>query len=816
VPYTGANAAVNLGSQTFTTTGQTSLGNASTTSFTSTGATYLATLGGNVGIGTTAPGAKLDVSGGLISSSTPVLLLGSPRDYSAHDNSGLGIVGYASNGTLGSHDFGSIFMNADPTILSGGASIVSMYSGGDSSAQAIHSQFLSATNPGGGNGVETLSLLTEGTSRLYINNLGNVGIGTTTPNAKLQVFGVGSGTSVSSSGATDATMNGRFCRGAVCTDLGILDSGTAYLQNRNFGDFSTNYNFILQPNGGNVGIGTVSPSSKLEVGGNTLVDGNLTLGTTTTTGTRATIYGLTNIIGDTNLAWYSSMVSLEDTYTGEKYSFGNRGSYFSFSSETIPHNAVRMTIQAVSGNVGVGTTNAKARLQSSGIPASAGAVLGSSTNAGFMVTTADETYGMLMGNDWSGNGWIQSQRVDDGATTYGLNLQPVGGSVGIGLVANNISDSSFIYKGAGVNQPTNLDVGKSIHINNTNNSNGAAGGGLFIGNETVGGTGKGGHFYFNGVDNNVEISGLTQGVGYSNILLASGGGNVGIGTNAPLSKLDISGKLKLFDTTPTNAAATTKMGYLFNNNSPAGSIIETVGTEDILSYAINVPQIGTRDTSKVGGIFRLDTRATEQAFVIYAQPTGGSVDTERIRINLQNGTTALAENGGNVGIGTTAPNSLLSIGSGTLAGGDFQIATGGKVADYGGVATTGYGVPAIYGSDRKTGLTAAQALATFTVGGADGSFEVSANVNVTSSTLHSFNVICTYTDETNTSRVLNLSFSNLAGTFLQTITNALGAGAYEGIPLHIRAKAGTTIIISSTGTFTTLVYNFEECIKQIS
>jgi uncharacterized protein (TIGR02145 family) len=63
VPYTGATAGLNLGSQTLTTTGQTSLGNASTTSFTSTGATYLATLGGNVGIGTTSPSNRLEVSG---------------------------------------------------------------------------------------------------------------------------------------------------------------------------------------------------------------------------------------------------------------------------------------------------------------------------------------------------------------------------------------------------------------------------------------------------------------------------------------------------------------------------------------------------------------------------------------------------------------------------------------------------------------------------------------------------------------------------------------------------------------------------------
>lgn len=119
-------------------------------------------------------------------------------------------------------------------------------------------------------------------------------------------------------------------------------------------------------------------------------------------------------------------------------------------------------------------------------------------------------------------------------------------------------------------------------------------------------------------------------------------------------------------------------------------------------------------------------------------------------------------------------------------------------------------------TDRSTAQTAAKALTAYTVGAADGSFLVSANVNVTTSTAFSFGLTCTYTDETNASRVLSLSFSNLAGTFLQTITNVLGAGAYEGIPLHIRAKAATTITIASVGTFTTVTYNLEEMITQIA
>lgn len=123
-------------------------------------------------------------------------------------------------------------------------------------------------------------------------------------------------------------------------------------------------------------------------------------------------------------------------------------------------------------------------------------------------------------------------------------------------------------------------------------------------------------------------------------------------------------------------------------------------------------------------------------------------------------------------------------------------------------------VPTIVGTDRKTGLVAAQALATYTVGAADASYQISANVLITTATLFNFSVTCTYTDESNTSRVVTLNFSQLSGVFVTSMTNLLAAPAYEGVPLHIRAKAGTTIIIASTGTFTTVVYNLEERITQ--
>jgi hypothetical protein len=139
---------------------------------------------------------------------------------------------------------------------------------------------------------------------------------------------------------------------------------------------------------------------------------------------------------------------------------------------------------------------------------------------------------------------------------------------------------------------------------------------------------------------------------------------------------------------------------------------------------------------------------------------------------------------------------------------------GNKITRYNAINTAGWGVAVIQKAARALAQTAAvTTLATYTPT-ADGSFEVSANVLVTTSTAHNFTVTVAYQDDRGTNRVLTLSFSNLAGTFLTAITNVTGAGPYEGVPLHIRVKANQAITIATTGTFTTVTYDVETILKQ--
>lgn len=138
------------------------------------------------------------------------------------------------------------------------------------------------------------------------------------------------------------------------------------------------------------------------------------------------------------------------------------------------------------------------------------------------------------------------------------------------------------------------------------------------------------------------------------------------------------------------------------------------------------------------------------------------------------------------------------------------IGSTGLISTYQGIATAGWGITTVYANSRSTAQTAAVAsVATYTVGAADGSFYVAANVNVTAIATASFTVTCTYTDETSTSRTATLTFSQLNGTLLTAITNVTGTGPYEGVGLKIRAKASTAITIATTGTFTSVTYNVE-------
>ena len=101
--------------------------------------------------------------------------------------------------------------------------------------------------------LNTLNVGTNGTSVTTTSN-GHIGIGTTTPINKIQVF-LNTPITVPSAG----TSGHHAAIGDVGfgVAIGALNSGKSYIQGTRWDGTALNYDLLLQPNGGKIGIGTI-------------------------------------------------------------------------------------------------------------------------------------------------------------------------------------------------------------------------------------------------------------------------------------------------------------------------------------------------------------------------------------------------------------------------------------------------------------------------------------------------------------------------------------------------------------------------------
>ena len=283
--------------------------------------------GGNVGIGTTNPGGKLEVNFTAAQGATALILKTSDS--------------VNANATIR-------WQNSSSTNQAG---IGSNFNVGDNGA---------------------LEFLNGNTTNMIIRSSGNVGIGTTAPSAYLDVKGLSDTAGVISlqlrSGNTSANFNSNQItlgyantadyRHAIKSrhnsGAGAGNAIDFYIWNNslNASDIATNH--VMSIDTTSVGIGTTVPTEKLHVDGSTLITYNNSFQSTNSVGNKAILARVSPTSGIINYAEYATATNLNGFVIGSDDA-RVKGNITGDSLEFITNTSTRMTILS-GGNVGINTT----------------------------------------------------------------------------------------------------------------------------------------------------------------------------------------------------------------------------------------------------------------------------------------------------------------------------------------------------------------------------------------------------------------------------------------------------------------------------
>ena len=561
------------------------------------------THSGNVGIGTDNPQNRLDVSGGLAIGSSY------SGNETAPDN------GAIIEGNVGIGTTAALFpltvlgtTNSMVGILSeseNGTSVTlgnSSSSGGEWSITASGS----ANTEGGGH---LLFQNAGGATAMMIHSNNNVGIGTTNANSRLTV-GENFTSNISSIAQFNTINHEAVMFGETGNHKGLMIGFDGNdIQGRSGMDFDINDNLILNAYGGNVGIGTNAPATKLDIDGKTR-----------TASLQITNGASDNYIlksdGDGNATWANPNTLETDPKIG------------SLTSNYLPKwNGTTLANTQVfdnGTNVGIGTITPSVKLDINGKTKATQLQLTTGATNNYVLksdasgnaTWTDPTHLTTILQDADGNTNIDVEKTAnddkirftvDGVERFSItgarfDVQSTGGSTFFGANAGASDDltnnqNSFFGYYVGKQTTTGVDnsaFGRSaLELNTTGNSNTALGY-VALANLTTG-------------SGNTAVGAYAgqNATGINNVFLGYGAGSNETGNNklyihnnssaTPLiygdfstGTLTVNGKMGIGTTTPTqakfvvngNASNTLSYGYL-NSGGSTGTITNSTNNYSI-------------------------------------------------------------------------------------------------------------------------------------------------------------------------------------------------------------------------------------------